>query len=641
MNAIAKKIAAQFLLPFYFLLFTSGMVWAQTTPQKFSFQSIIRNPVGQALQNQPVSMKISLLQGSETGAVVYSETHSGTTNASGLVTLQVGGGTVVSGSMATINWANGPYFIKTETDPNGGSNYSISGSSQLLSVPYALFSANGTPGPQGPAGPQGPQGEPGPTGPSGQQGPAGPAGSTGAQGLTGPAGPQGATGPQGPIGLTGPAGATGATGSQGPAGPQGPAGATGATGATGTAGPVGATGPKGDKGDTGPSGPAGSGAFVHYPGEAFGGGVVFHVYKDGSGTEHGLIVALTNQSDAQIWSNVTDQLAGATSVWDGLANSNTIVAQAGHTNSAAKLCLDYEAGGFSDWYLPSNAELTILWNNIFNVNKGLSVISGATQVFPTSQCCTVYWSSSEYNPNFSWSLNFYGSIGNGNPKANAGPVRAVRAFSVPSGSSNSVTDADGNTYTTVTIGTQVWMKENLKVSKYRNGNPISTNLSLSDWQNSTSGAYEIYGQDPGNNVTYGKLYNWYAVADPRGLCPSGWHVPSDLEWFGLENFIDSSINNIDLTFYRGTDAGGKMKSVSGLWTNPNVGATNSSGFSALPGGRLSPNGFFKIGEFGWWWSSTSFTEGFAWYRNLDNLNIQSYRGNGTMTEGYSIRCIKD
>jgi uncharacterized protein (TIGR02145 family) len=165
MNAIAKKIAAQFLLSFYFLLLTSGLVCAQTIPQKFSFQSIIRNPAGQALQNQSVGMRLSILQGSETGAVVYSETHTGTTNASGLVTLQVGGGTVVSGSIASINWANGPYFIKTETDPNGGSNFSITGSSQLLSVPYALFSANGTPGPQGPAGPQGPIGLIGPAGP--------------------------------------------------------------------------------------------------------------------------------------------------------------------------------------------------------------------------------------------------------------------------------------------------------------------------------------------------------------------------------------------------------------------------------------------------------------------------------------------
>ena len=149
--------------------------------------------------------------------------------------------------------------------------------------------------------------------------------------------------------------------------------------------------------------------------------------KDGSGTEHGLIVALTSQSISQAWSNITDQLAGATSMWDGLANSNAIVAQAGHTSSAAKLCLDYQAGGFTDWYLPSNAELNILWNNVFNVNKGLSVISGATPVFPTSICCTNYWSSSEGASSNAWNLYNYGYV-NYSIKGTAGQVRAVRAF---------------------------------------------------------------------------------------------------------------------------------------------------------------------------------------------------------------------
>jgi hypothetical protein len=354
------------LITGYFALITSGIVCAQTIPQKFSYQSIIRNPGGQALAGQAVSIKLSILQSSETGAAVYVETHSASTNASGLVTLQVGGGTAVSGNMVGINWANGPYFIKTETEyTESGTLYSISGTSELLSVPFALYSANGTPGPQGPAGPQGE------TGPAGAQGPAGQSGATGPQG---PAGPQGANGAQGP------------------------------------------------------AGPSGSGGFVHYPGEAFGGGVVFHVYKDGSGTEHGLIVALTNQSDAQVWSNVTNELAGATSTWGGLTNSNAIVAQAGHTTSAAKLCLDYEAGGFADWYLPSNAELSILWNNIYNVNKGLSVISGASQVFPTSQCCSYYWSSSEHFSDIAWGLGNDGNFNFDYGKGAASQVRAVRVF---------------------------------------------------------------------------------------------------------------------------------------------------------------------------------------------------------------------
>jgi hypothetical protein len=179
MKPIARKIAAQFLLPFYLILLTSGIVWAQTIPQKFPYQAVIRDGANQVLNNQSVGVRLSILQGSETGNVVYAETHTGSTNANGLISLQVGGGSVVSGSMSSIDWAAGPYYIKTETDPEGGTNYSITGSSPLLSVPYALYSANGTPGPAGSQGPAGPTGATGPQGPQGPQG---------AQGLQGPAG---------------------------------------------------------------------------------------------------------------------------------------------------------------------------------------------------------------------------------------------------------------------------------------------------------------------------------------------------------------------------------------------------------------------------------------------------------------------
>lgn len=212
-------------------------------PQKFSYQTVIRNSGGQLLANQQVGIKISVLQGSENGIVVFAERHTPTTNANGLASLQIGTGTLLNGSFSNINWSQGPYFISTETDPNGGTNYTIVSTQQLLSVPYALYaetSGSSIPGPQGPAGPQGPQGEQGPTGP---QGPIG---------LTGPAGPQGqtgATGAQGPIGLTGPqgpAGPQGATGSQGPTGLTGPQGPAGQNGATGPQGPIGPQGPQGN-----------------------------------------------------------------------------------------------------------------------------------------------------------------------------------------------------------------------------------------------------------------------------------------------------------------------------------------------------------------------------------------------------------
>ncbi len=199
------------------------------------------------------------------------------------------------------------------------------------------------------------------------------------------------------------------------------------------------------------------------------------------------------------------------------------------------------------------------------------------------------------------------------------------------GSGNTVTDIDGNVYSTVTIGSQIWMQENLKVSRYRNSDPIPTNLSDAAWQTATSGAYAIYNNDTAINTIYGKLYNWYAVADSRNLCPVGWHVPTDGEWTTLENFLGGD-----------SIAGGKMKAVSSLWTIRNTGATNSSGFTGLPGGWRNSSGaaYYFIGSSGAWWSSTqSFT--YAWWRTLSNFKANSNRDDGGKANGLSVRCLRD
>ena len=231
-------------------LLIGSSIFAQA-PQKMSYQAVIRNTSGALVTSSSVGMKISILQGTLAGTVVYAETQTASTNANGLVSVEIGSGTIVAGNFAGINWANGPYFIKTQTDPTGGTNYTISSSSQLMSVPYALFSANGTPGPQGPTGPIGLTGSVGATGSQGPIGLTGAVGVTGAQGPIGLTGAVGATGPQGPIGLTGatgpqgPIGLTGANGTPGATGPQGTIGLTGAVGATGPQGPIGLTGATG------------------------------------------------------------------------------------------------------------------------------------------------------------------------------------------------------------------------------------------------------------------------------------------------------------------------------------------------------------------------------------------------------------
>lgn len=235
-------------------------VYAQA-PNKMSYQAVVRNTSDQLVVNQAIGMQISILQGSTSGTTVFVETHNSFSNANGLISIEIGGGAVVSGDISMINWANGPYFIKTETDPTGGSVYTIVGTSQLLSVPYAFYAE--TSGSAGPTGPTGPTGATGPQGMQGVQGSQGATGPTGAQGLQGTPGVTGATGPQGmqgPQGATGPQGAQGSQGATGPQGMQGPQGVTGATGAQGMQGTTGATGPQGMQGvqgTTGPTGPQG------------------------------------------------------------------------------------------------------------------------------------------------------------------------------------------------------------------------------------------------------------------------------------------------------------------------------------------------------------------------------------------------
>ena len=258
-------------------LLLTASVFAQA-PQKMSYQAVIRDNNNALITSKPVGMRISIIQGSVFGAAVYVETQTPSTNANGLVSLEIGTGTVITGTFASINWAAGPYFIKTETDPTGGTVYTISGTNELMSVPYALFSANGTPGPIGLTGATGPQGPIGLTGPQGLKGDKGDIGATGPQGLQGlkgdkgdigATGPQGLKGDKGDIGATGPQGLQGLKGDKGDigaTGPQGPIGLTGPQGLKGDKGDIGATGPqglqglkgdKGDKGDIGATGPQG------------------------------------------------------------------------------------------------------------------------------------------------------------------------------------------------------------------------------------------------------------------------------------------------------------------------------------------------------------------------------------------------
>jgi len=191
-------------------------------------------------------------------------------------------------------------------------------------------------------------------------------------------------------------------------------------------------------------------------------------------------------------------------------------------------------------------------------------------------------------------------------------------------------DVDGNYYSTVTIGSQVWMAENLKTSKYRNNIAITDKTNLSTWGTSTTQASSNYAT-PSNSTTYGKLYNWYAVSSTNNLAPLGWHIPTDADWTSLSDFL----GGLNL-------AGDKLKEKGNLhWATANTTATNITGFTALPGGsRSTDNSIYDIGNIGYWWSSTEGTTTTnGWYRSLSNENSIVTRGYYAKSVGMSVRCI--
>jgi uncharacterized protein (TIGR02145 family) len=349
--------------------------WAQA-PQSFSYQAVIRGINNSLISNKPVGMKISLLQGSENGNGVYVETHQPMSNENGLVSIAIGNGKVEKGTFLTIDWSKGPFFVKTETDPSGGSNYVLTTTNQLLSVPYSLSSNNG-------------------------------------------------------------------------------------------------------------------------------------------------ISRVSETGDSLI-----------------LSNGN------------------------------------------FVIIPGLS-------------------------------------IANPKPKPT-------------SGYGSNITDTEGNTYKTVYIGTQQWMADNLKVSKYSDGTIIPNVTDNITWCNLTNGAWAYYNNDQANNTKYGKLYNLYSVSKTTNgnmnVCPTGWHVPTNTEWNVLIDYLGGK-----------SVAGGKLKEVgTNSWVFPNTDANNNSLFTGIPGGLRGYDGsFVKYGEYGVFWS----TDG-----NFTIVNFGGgvyYDGIDLNKVGCSIRCLKD
>lgn len=203
----------------------------------------------------------------------------------------------------------------------------------------------------------------------------------------------------------------------------------------------------------------------------------------------------------------------------------------------------------------------------------------------------------------------------------------------------SVADCSGNTYATIEIGNQVWMAENLSTTCYANGDPITNVTDNTQWSNVTTGAWVHHSNDTTYENPYGKLYNWYAVTDPRNACPTGWHVPTDQEWTVLIDHLGG--NN---------GAGEKMKSSGGqYWYNPYNEGTNESGFSGLPGGAHYSSGTSaELRTSGIWWSSAEHESesspgmyNYAKTLKLVGSSSYAYESWNYKRTGYSVRCVKD
>ena len=201
---------------------------------------------------------------------------------------------------------------------------------------------------------------------------------------------------------------------------------------------------------------------------------------------------------------------------------------------------------------------------------------------------------------------------------------------------NYLIDIDNNTYKTVTIGTQQWMAENLKVSKYNDGTEIPNITDNTQWKNLRSGAWANYNNAAAKNAKYGKLYNWYAVSKTtngnKNVCPTGWHVPTDAEWTVLTDYLGGA-----------SVAGGKMKEVgTSNWNSPNTGATNTFLFTGLPGGyRYDDGNYYNVGSLGNWWSSSESNTSSAWGRTLYYPNGNAGRFYDNKRNGLSVRCLRD
>ncbi|MFN5619669.1 MAG: FISUMP domain-containing protein, partial [Flavobacteriales bacterium] len=511
-------------------------------PPGIPYQAEVRNDSGEVLANANVNVRFTLHELTANGTVSYQETHAITTNELGLFAATIGAGTATQGTFASINWSQTTKFLQVEVDAENG--YVTMGNQQLMSVPYALYAANG------------------------------------------PAGPQGLAGPQGPAGI------------DGAPGPQGPAG-NGLTDGTTT------------------------GEISYWNGSSW------TNIPPGSQSQ-----TLTMCNGVPTWT--TGGICPGTITQlncNSYSHNGNLIAGISATGVSTAIAYNGGNGGI---YYTLSIPSTGVTGLTASLSPGSFATGSGTLLFAISGT-----PSTSGNANFQ--INIAGQTCTFSRLVNANSPTAITghtcgALQVHNSALNygSMTDQEGNVYKTIIIGNQEWMAENLKTSKYNNGENIPSITSNSIWSGLTTGATCWYNNDSATyNCPYGKLYNWYSVVDNRKLCPTGWHIPSEPEWTILSNNLGGA-----------SISGGKLKSAgTQYWPNPNAAGTNISGFSGIPGGyRINNSGtFFNFANVGFWWSSTQPNGQSALYYYLiaSSNSLTSFSFDGGRTAGYSVRCIRD
>jgi uncharacterized protein (TIGR02145 family) len=581
-------------------------------PHKMSFQTVVRNIQGKLVLNQSIGVRASILKTSSTGSAVYVETHTKSTNVNGLLTLEVGAGSVSSGTFAAINWSEGPYFLKTEMDVNGGANYTITGVTEFVSVPYALNSK------------------------------------------------------------TSDATKTLSNGSN--------VGDMNYWNGT-TWVPL----KKGVHGQT-------LTFCEDKPTWTIGGVCPGKIQSLNCLTVSNVGTLIENELSANTTSSISytggdgGPYEAQTVLSSGVQGLSAIITAGTFANGAGTLTYNIIGTPKSNGYARFNLNIGGVSCSFERLVKLKGTVT-SLDCSPTSKFYTsgtlykgieaagvtsgVTYSSSNGGSYFSQSISSTGvtglkanlvagtlststlggyvtytitgipnSVGTASFEINLGGKTCIltRTVNPSSGSGTNITDVDGNSYKTIYIGTQQWMGENLKTTKFSDGTAIP-NIANSTWNQITNGAWCYYNNDPANNTKYGKLYNWFAVNKTtnggKNICPTGWHVPSDGEWTILSDYLGGE-----------SVAGGKLKEVGTInWLSPNKDASNTTLFTALPGGCreiLLGDNFKYFGILGSWWSTTEVNLAAAYYRQLSKDDGIISRGYiNVKGDGRSVRCIKD